>query len=47
VVTEEEEALAHWREQEREQEPRYRYCDDPFCGCTYDKLRFLTLVGMY
>ncbi len=24
----------------------YRYCDNPFCGCTYDKTRFLQLVGV-
>jgi len=47
AVALEEEALAVWREQELEQELRYRYCDDPFCGCTYDKLRFLTLVGIF
>jgi len=41
----EEEALAICREQQLEEELRYRYCDDPFCGCTYDKLRFLSLVG--
>ncbi len=41
----EEEALAIWREQQLEEELRYRYCEDPVCGCTYDKLRFLTLVG--
>ncbi len=43
----EEEALAICREQQLEEELRYRYCDDPFCGYTYDKLRFLTLVGIF
>ncbi len=43
----EEEALAICQEQQLEEELRYRYCDDPFCGCTYDKLRFLSLVGIF
>ena len=28
-------------------EAEYRYCDDPFCPCTNDKLRFVALVGIY
>ncbi len=38
--------LAAWREKEREEDLRYRYCDDPFCPCTPSKMRFLKLVGV-
>lgn len=46
VPAEEEEAVAAWPEQEREDELRSRYCDDPFCTCTPGKMRFLNLVGI-
>lgn len=35
-----------WSEQLRQEELRYRYCDDPFCPCTPSKIRFLKLVGV-
>ncbi len=46
VLALEAEELAAWREQEREEDLQYRYCDDPFCSCTPGKMRFLKLVGV-
>ncbi len=34
----------YWAQIRSEEE--YRYCDDPFCGCTHDKLRFLEVAGI-
>ncbi len=46
VLALEAQELAAWRQKEREEDLRYRYCDDPFCSCTPGKMRFLKLVGV-
>ena len=46
VLALEADKLAAERAREREEDLRYRYCDDPFCACTADKMRFLKLVGV-